>query len=125
MRLAQGIDRRVGYLREPLFAVVPKSPRQRREKSRRRIVPHAPVGLFAAKQRGEQNLELIFCPACCSGNALAIGGGCSRRTGTSRQPALRKSIPALLNRQALQDVAPAQELPGCRIRENHFAGAEP
>ena len=43
----QRIDRRVGDLRESLFAVIPQCSRKRRKKRGRRVVTHAPVRFLA------------------------------------------------------------------------------
>src|SRR6266705_3093617 len=51
MGFTQGIDRRVGDLREPLLAVIPQSSWERGEKRGRRVISHAPVRFFSAGQR--------------------------------------------------------------------------
>ncbi len=125
VRLAQRIDRRIRHLRESLLAVVPQSSRQRRQKSRGCVVPHAPVRFFAAKQGGEKNLELILRPP--RGPSHAFGVACRYRARTKdlRNLPSRKGMMRLPRRHPLENVAPAQELSGDWIGENHFAGAEP
>ena len=70
MGFAQGVDRRVGDLREALLAVIPQSSGERGEKRGRRVISHAPVRFLAAGKRGKENLELIFGPAGSACDAL-------------------------------------------------------
>src|ERR1700722_1173081 len=72
LRFAQRIDRRIRHLRESLLAVIPKRARQRRQKRRRRIIPHAPVGLFAVRKRRKQNFKLVFGPPSRGSNPLRL-----------------------------------------------------
>src|SRR6267378_3873345 len=120
---AQRVDRRVRDLREPLLAVVPQSSRERGKKCGRSVISHAPVRFFAAGQRGKESLELIFRPAGSAGDALWFIDG-DRRYGDRRgQHSLRNRVARLLDREALEDVAPAQKEPGGGIGKNHFSGA--
>src|SRR5258706_113007 len=49
-----------------------------------------------------------------------------RRCGDRRgQHSLRNRVARLLDREALEDVAPAQKEPGGGIGKNHFSGAQP
>src|SRR5689334_8516172 len=74
MGAAQRVNPWVRYLRAPMLAIISQSPPHRREKRRGRIVSHAPVRFFAAKQRREENLELILGPACRAGQSLGFAG---------------------------------------------------
>src|SRR6267378_2854648 len=116
--LAQWIDRRVGDLREPLLAVIPQSPWKRGKKRGRRVVSHAPVRFFAAGQRGKENLELIIGPAGSARYALWIIDGDQRCDRWSCEHSLRNGVARLMNRKALEDVAPAQKEPGGGISKD-------
>ena len=74
---AQGIDRRIGDLRETLFAVIPQSSGERGKKCGRRVVAHAPVGFFAVSEGGKKNFELVFGPSGGASDALwLVDGDC-------------------------------------------------
>ena len=123
--LAQGIDRRVGDLREPLLAVIPQSPWKSGKKCGRRVVSHAPVRFFAVCQRGKENLELIIGPAGSARDALWVIDWNQRCGSWGCQHSLRNGITRLMDRKALEDVAPAQKEPGGGIGKDHFSGTEP
>src|SRR6266403_4684218 len=123
--LAQWIDRRVGDLREPLLAVIPQSPWKRGKKRGRRVVSRAPVRFFAAGQRGKENLELIIGPAGSARDALWVIDGDQRCGSWSYQHSLRNGVARLMDRKALEHVAPAQKEPSGGIGKDHFSGAEP
>ena len=125
MRLAQRVDRRIRDLRKSLLAVIPQGSRQRREKSRGCIVPHAPIRLFAPKQRGKKNFELVVRPPRSASHTLGVPCRCRTRTEDLRNLPSRDGMMRLPRRHPLQDVAPAQKLSGNRIGENHFARPEP
>ncbi len=79
------IDRRIGNLRETLFAVIPERAWERGKERGRGVVAHAPVGFFAVDESGEKSLELIFGPARSRGDALGLGCGLGRCGGGKRQ----------------------------------------
>ena len=122
---AQRIDRRVSDLRKPLLAVIPQGSRERGKKCGRRVVSHAPVRFFTVDQRGKKNFELIFGPASGARDAFALSNE-GRRCGIWHgQHSLRNCVARLLNRETLEDVAPAQKEPGGGIGKDHFSGAKP
>ena len=121
----QGVDRRVRDLREPLLAVVPQSPREGRKKCGRRVISHAPVRFFAVRQGGKENFELIFRPAGGARDALWLMEGGWRWGHRRCQHSLGNGVAGLLDREALEDVAPAQKEPGGGIGKDHFSGTEP
>ena len=107
MCFAQRVDRRVRHLRESLLAVIPQCSGQYGKKSRRRIVSHAPVRLFPAKQRRKENFELIFGPAGRPCHTLGIADRRRARTENFSNRPLRNSIVRLPRRHPLEHVAPA------------------
>ena len=64
MTLTERINRGIGDLSETLLAIVPKRPAESGQRSRRRIITHAPDRLLALfHQRLKQQAVLIFTPA--------------------------------------------------------------
>src|SRR5690349_8730208 len=125
MSFTKRVNRRVRHLREALFAVIPQSSRECRKKCGRGIVSHAPVGLFAAKQGREENLELILRPSRRAGNPLGSGWkDGTRMEGLCNLP-LRDSVMRLLCCHPLEDIAPAQKLSRDWIGQNHLAWTKP
>src|SRR5206468_11430803 len=123
--LAQRIDWRICDLREPLLTVIPQSPWKRRKKSRRRVVSHAPIRSFATSQGGKENVELVLGPAGGARDALRLSNRNWRCSSRCSQLPLWNGIARLLNREALEDVTPAQKKPGGRVGQNHFTGTKP
>ena len=123
--LAQRIDRRICDLREPLLTVIPQSPWERRKKSRRRVVSHAPIRFFATSQGGKENFELVLGPAGGARDALRFSNRNWRCSSRCSQLPLWNGIARLLNREALEDVTPAQKEPCGRVGQNHFTGTKP
>ncbi len=126
MRFAQGIDRRVGHLRETLFTVIPQRARQVRKKRRWRVVSHAPVRFVPLHQRRKQNFELVFRPARRRGHAFRTLHAHSRRSSRDTDlPHHWHRVARLQRSQPLQDLAITKNSSRRGIRQNHFARSEP
>ena len=122
---AQRINRRIRHLREPLLAVIPKRPRQRGKKSRRRVIAHAPIGFLARQQRPEQYFVLVLAPSRSAGDTLGLGHSYARGPRFQLQQARVAHRSARhLRRHPLQQFSPPQQHPGLRIRQDHLARSE-
>ncbi len=120
----QGVNGRVSDLGETLLAVIPQGSWKGRKKCGRCVVAHAPVRFFAACQGGKQNLKLVFGPAGGASDALWLIDADEGRDCRGGQHSLRNSVARLLDGEALEDIAPAQEEARGRIGKNHFSWTE-